>query len=76
MSWYLKKADGNVFGPVDDDAVAVGVWGVPTFGIRGQLFWGEDTLEWMNAFIDNPALFDSPGMRRADSTGAGVVRRQ
>jgi 2-hydroxychromene-2-carboxylate isomerase len=57
-------------------AVAAGVWGVPTFEIRGQLFWGGDTLEWMNAFIANPALFDAPGMRRADSTGAGVVRRQ
>ncbi len=57
-------------------AVAAGVWGVPTFEIRGQLFWGVDTLDWMNSFLDNPALFDSAGMRRADATGAGVVRRQ
>lgn len=57
-------------------ATAVGVWGVPTFAIRGQLFWGVDTIEWMNAFIDDPTHFDSAGMRRANATGAGVVRRQ
>lgn len=57
-------------------AVAAGVWGVPTIEVRGQLFWGLDTLDWLKAFVADPALFDAPGMRRADSTGAGVVRRQ
>ncbi|MGH8597452.1 MAG: 2-hydroxychromene-2-carboxylate isomerase [Gammaproteobacteria bacterium] len=57
------------------EAAARGVWGVPTFEVQGQLFWGLDTIEWMNAFIDNPQLFETDGMRRADATKAGVVRR-
>ncbi len=57
-------------------AVARGVWGVPTFEIKGQLFWGLDTFDWMCAFIDEPTLFDTAGMRRADATGVGVERRQ
>ena len=59
-----------------ESALAQGVWGVPTFALRGELFWGVDTIEWMNAFIDDPQLFQQAGMRRADATGAGVVRRQ
>lgn len=57
-------------------AVRAGVWGVPTLELRGQLFWGLDTLDWVRAFIADPMLFEQPGMRRADATGAGVVRRQ
>jgi 2-hydroxychromene-2-carboxylate isomerase len=58
-----------------DAAAAVGVWGVPTFEVRGELFWGVDTIDWMNAFIAQPDLLLSPGMQRADATGAGVERR-
>ncbi len=48
-------------------AAAAGVWGVPTIEVRGQLFWGLDTLGWLAAFVADPALFDAPGMRRAHS---------
>lgn len=58
------------------DAAAAGVWGVPTFEVRGELFWGTDTIDWMNAFIAQPDLLQSPGMLRADATGAGIERRQ
>jgi len=56
-------------------AIAAGVWGVPTIAVRGQLFWGLDTLDWLAAFVSDPALLESPAMRRADATGAGVVRK-
>lgn len=58
------------------DAATCGVWGVPTFECRGQLFWGVDTIDWMNAYLDDPDLFAREGMRRADATAPGVVRRQ
>lgn len=58
-----------------DAAIAAGAWGVPTIAVRDQLFWGLDTLDWLAAYVADPALFDSPGMRRADATGAGVVRK-
>ena len=59
-----------------EQAVQRGVWGVPTFDFGGQLFWGADTIDWMNAYVDDPDLFAREGMQRADATGAGVVRRQ
>lgn len=58
------------------EAATRGVWGVPTFECRGQLFWGADTLDWLNAFIDDAQLFERSEMRRADATAPGVVRRQ
>jgi 2-hydroxychromene-2-carboxylate isomerase len=58
------------------DAAARGVWGVPTFECRGELFWGVDTIDWMNAFVDDPNHFNQDAMRRADATAPGVVRRQ
>ena len=57
-------------------AVERGVWGVPTFDVQGELFWGADTIDWLNAFIDDPELFQRDSMRRADATEMGVVRRQ
>ena len=59
-----------------EGALALGVWGVPTFALRNELFWGADTIEWMNAYVDDPLLFQQAAMRRADTTGEGVVRRQ
>ena len=56
-------------------AAAAGVWGVPTMAVGGQLFWGADTLDFMNAFLADPALFEAPDMRRADAAEIGVSRR-
>lgn len=58
-----------------DAAAAAGVWGVPTFAIDGELFWGADTIEWMNAFLGDRALFTRPDMRRADAAEIGIVRK-
>jgi 2-hydroxychromene-2-carboxylate isomerase len=58
-----------------NQAIAEGVFGVPTFVVRGELFWGSDTVDWLNAYVDNPALFDSEEMRRASEVEFGVHRR-
>jgi 2-hydroxychromene-2-carboxylate isomerase len=29
----------------NDEALAAGVFGVPTFAVNGRLFWGDDRLE-------------------------------
>ena len=57
------------------EAVARGVWGVPTFDVNGALFWGLDTLSWMNAFLASPDLFDGPDMRRAATAGVAAERK-
>jgi 2-hydroxychromene-2-carboxylate isomerase len=50
-----------------DEALALGVWGVPTFVVRGQLFWGTDSFPMMLGFLSDPQLFDTPQMQRLDN---------
>jgi 2-hydroxychromene-2-carboxylate isomerase len=58
-----------------EQAADAGVFGVPAFVVRGQLFWGADTLEWMNAFVDDPGMFDHGEMSRAAQIQFGVHRK-
>ncbi len=56
-------------------AAAAGVWGVPTFAVDGELFWGADTIDLMNAYLADRSLFTQPDMRRADAAEIGIVRK-
>lgn len=56
-------------------AAAAGVWGVPTFEVDGELFWGVDTIDFMNAYLTDRSLFAQPDMRRADAAEIGAARR-
>lgn len=58
-----------------NEALANGVWGVPTFSVGGELFWGADTIDFMNAYLADPDLFKRPEMRRADTAEIGVARK-
>lgn len=49
------------------EAVARGVFGVPTLVIADQLFWGNDATTLALQFLDNPTLFETPDMRRLDA---------
>jgi 2-hydroxychromene-2-carboxylate isomerase len=58
-----------------DDALARGVFGVPTLGVDGKLFWGVDSLEMVAACLRADPWFDAGGPW--DAAGAprpGVVR--
>lgn len=55
-------------------AIDAGVFGVPSLVVRGQVFWGNDTLEWTTRFLDEPDLFERPEYVAARATGAGVTR--
>jgi 2-hydroxychromene-2-carboxylate isomerase len=41
-----------------DQAIARGVYGVPTFFIDDQLFWGDDVTDMFIEYVENPSLFD------------------
>ncbi len=41
-------------------AIARGVYGVPTFDVAGELFWGMDALPMMAGFLDNPEPHTRP----------------
>jgi 2-hydroxychromene-2-carboxylate isomerase len=57
-------------------AVAAGVYGVPTFEVRGHVFWGDDSTDLFIDFLANPSLFEDPEMRRIAATPIGQARPQ
>lgn len=56
------------------EAIALGVFGVPTLVIDGQLFWGNDATGMALQFLEQPALFDDPEMRRLDALPIAAQR--
>lgn len=58
-----------------EQAAAAGIFGVPTFAIEGELFWGADALDFVKAFIADPGVLASAEMRRVDSLPVGAQRR-
>ena len=59
-----------------DQAIAAGVFGVPTLEIDGQLFWGYDSTEMALAYCRNQPVFDSPTMERVETLPELVTRRR
>lgn len=57
-----------------DEALARGVFGVPTFELEGRLFWGLDALPMLRAALLDPAWFDGPAWADAAAPRPGVVR--
>lgn len=57
-----------------EEAARNGIFGVPTFLMDGEVFWGQDSLEMMLEYLRDPTAFDSPEMRRADSIPIGASR--
>lgn len=59
-----------------DWAIARGVFGVPTFVIGNQVFWGHDALDMAIDYLRDPSQFEDSEMRRIGSLPVGVVRPQ
>jgi len=57
-----------------EEAAARGVFGVPTLVIDGELFWGADAIDFAQAFLADPALFQAPEMRRLEALPIGAAR--
>ncbi len=55
-------------------AIADGVFGVPTFAVNGALFWGFDAVDFLLDYLDDPALLQSEAMQRASTLPVGVSR--
>jgi 2-hydroxychromene-2-carboxylate isomerase len=58
-----------------EEAAARGVFGVPSFVADGEVFWGADAIEFLNAFLRDPAIVRSAEMRRLDGLPVGAARR-
>jgi len=59
-----------------DDAIAKGVFGVPTFLMGEVMFWGQDSLDMMRDYLKDPDLFETPEMRRVVGLPVGTARRE
>jgi 2-hydroxychromene-2-carboxylate isomerase len=58
-----------------EDAAARGVFGVPSFVIVGEVFWGADSLEFARAFLRDRAVVRNDEMRRVDGLPVGAARK-
>ena len=58
-----------------EQAIARGVFGVPTFEVDGELFWGADSIEFLRAFLADPTVVRNEEMRRLDSLPASAQRK-
>ncbi len=55
-------------------AIAEGVFGVPTFTVRSELFWGSDATEMMQDYIKDSELFETTEMKRISNMPMGLIR--
>jgi 2-hydroxychromene-2-carboxylate isomerase len=56
------------------EALALGVFGVPTVEVDGRLFWGMDSLGMLAAYLRGDPWFDSGVWQAAGALRAGVRR--
>ncbi len=58
-----------------EEAAARGVFGVPSFVVDGEVFWGADSIEFLNAFLADPAVVRNEEMRRLESLPFAAARK-
>lgn len=58
-----------------DEAIARGVFGVPTLEIDGECFWGADAMDMAKAFLANPSVIRNPEMQRLDALPVSAARK-
>ena len=56
-------------------AAEAGIFGVPTFDVGGERFWGSDSIGLMNAFLADPELLRRGEMARVSALPYGTTRR-
>ena len=56
-----------------EEAMALGVFGVPTLRVRDELFWGNDATELALTFARDPGTLDAE-MRRVDAIPEAIQR--
>lgn len=53
-----------------DEALAAGAFGVPSFRVDGQLFWGLDSLPMLRRYLEGDPWFEGPGWQGAAAVAA------
>jgi 2-hydroxychromene-2-carboxylate isomerase len=58
-----------------EEAAARGVFGVPSFVAGDEVFWGADSIGFLNAFLADRGSVNNEEMRRLDSLPAAAARK-
>lgn len=58
-----------------DEAIALGVFGVPTFAYAGELFWGDDATPLFAAFLEDQDMFKREPYLRIERIIASAERQ-
>jgi len=57
-----------------DEAIGRGVFGVPTFHVDGELFWGDDATGMLAAYLGDRSFFKKGEMARIATLPVGIQR--
>lgn len=57
-----------------EEAIALGVFGVPTIAVDGRLFWGFDALPMLAGYLAGEPWFSGPQWQDVAQLPVGVVR--
>jgi len=58
-----------------EEAAQRGVFGVPTFEVDGELFWGADSIEFLKDFLGNASVIKNQEVQRLDELPVAAARR-
>jgi 2-hydroxychromene-2-carboxylate isomerase len=58
-----------------EEAAARGVFGVPSFVADGEVFWGADSVEFLKAFLADPAVVRNAEMQRLETLPFAAARK-
>jgi 2-hydroxychromene-2-carboxylate isomerase len=58
-----------------EQAIAAGVFGVPTAVVDGQLFWGVDATDMLLSYVAGDPFFSSEGYALAHNLPTGIQRK-
>jgi 2-hydroxychromene-2-carboxylate isomerase len=58
-----------------EEAAQRGVFGVPSFVIDGEVFWGADAIDFLKAFLEDRSAVRNDEMRRVDGLPVAAARK-
>jgi 2-hydroxychromene-2-carboxylate isomerase len=58
-----------------DEAAQRGVFGVPSFVVDGEVFWGADAIDFLKAFLRDPSTVRNDEMQRVDVLPVAAARK-
>lgn len=58
-----------------DEAAARGVFGVPSFAVDGEIFWGADSIDFLKAYLKDASILKNEEMKRIDALPVGAARK-